>query len=191
MIADRIVLCRIGGQEMDDLWDFGTVRHVSRQSTIGRKDASNHSYASMNAHGNANAPPSPTRTRAAQAHNGASAMPRRTGSEISLQSSLTAKGEVLPPLPSSASQTQSTAPYSDSQATVRHAEPPVQSNVQLQLDDDEEEDYGELLDSEPYPPMAPQHDNNRHLQDLPDTAMLDSVVLPAIASVSICVSDRT
>jgi len=34
----------------------------------------------------------------------------------------------------------------------------------------------------PYPPMAPQHDNNRHLQDFPDTAMLDSVVLPAIAS---------
>lgn len=88
---------------------------------------------------------------------------------------------MLPALPPSAPQTPTTPTYSDSQATVRHAEPPVQSNVQLQLADEEEEDYGELLDPEPYPPMAPQHD--RHMTELPDTAMLDSVVLPAIASV--------
>lgn len=73
--------------------------------------------------------------------------------------------------------------------------------LQLEEDDEEEEDYGQLLDPQeeeqivvdeienenggqrqgPYPPMAPQHD--RHMSDLPDTAMLDSVVLPAIASV--------
>ena len=50
---------------------------------------------------------------------------------------------------------------------------------------DEEDNYGDAV----YPPMAPQHDKNMHIQqqvDIPDTAMLDSVVLPAIASVSIC-----
>lgn len=99
------------------------------------------------------------------------------------------KGEKLPPLPPPQATQQHATPYSDTQATIRHAEPPSQSNVALQLDDDdEEEDYGELLDpeqgstrGEPYPPMEPQHD--RHMQELPETAMLDSVVLPAIASV--------
>ena len=174
---------------MDDLWDFGTVRHVSRQSTIGRKDPNSHAYAnSVNAYGNANAPPSPTRTRAPPSSNGSPATPRRTGSEISLQSSLTAKGETLPPLPPSAAQSTS-IPYEDSQATVRHAEPHVQSNVQLQIDEDEEEDYGEVLEPGPYPPMEPQHDSNRTLQDYPDAGMLDSVVLPAIASVCVFVFD--
>ncbi|KAI5115709.1 hypothetical protein M0805_004055 [Coniferiporia weirii] len=175
-----------GGQELDDLWDFGTVRHVGRQSTIGRKDAANLGYANnANAYANANGPPiSPPRARQnVQAHtNGTPTGPRRTGSEISLQSSVSTKNDRLPPLPPSVPQTPTMSSYNDSQATVRHAEPPVQSSVALQLADDEEEDYGELLDPEPYPPMAPQHDNNRHLQDLPDTAMLDSVVLPAIAS---------
>lgn len=176
------------GQEADDLWDFGTVRHVSRQSTIGRKDANNHTFSSnTNAYSQMNTPPSPTRTRAtAPSYNGAAAGPRRTGSEISLQSSITAKGETLPPLPPAASQSPPASSFSDTQATIRHAEPPVQSNVQLRLDEEEEdEDYGELLEPGPYPPMEPQHDNNRHLQDFPDTAMLDTVVLPAIASVSL------
>lgn len=175
---------------MDDLWDFGTVRHVSRQATIGRKDAN--SYVQ-------NGPPSPTRARP-NAHvnvNNNTSSPRRTGSEISLQSSITAKGERLPPIPTPgphppSSPTKSTRSF-DTQATIRHAEPPAppaaghsNSNsisVRDYVEEDEEEDYGELLEQEPYPPMAPQHDNNRHLQDLPDTAMLDSVVLPAIASV--------
>lgn len=108
---------------------------------------------------------------------------QRTGSEISLQSSITAKGERLPPLPPSIPQTP-TSPTYDTQATIRHAEPPVPTRVPPDLGDDDEddEDYGELLDPQPYPHMEPQHD--KHLQDLPDTAMLDSVVLPAIASVS-------
>lgn len=104
--------------------------------------------------------------------------------------------------------------YNETMATIRHAEPPsIQTSASLQTpkargsaptspivtstpsiqkrettvldedDDEEEEDYGQVIESgEPYPPMEPQHD--RHMTDLPDTAMLDSVVLPAIASVS-------
>ncbi|KAH8101044.1 Pkinase-domain-containing protein [Phellopilus nigrolimitatus] len=173
-------------QELDDLWDFGTVRHVSRQSTIGRREATNHAH-TANTYANANPPsPSLTRTRPNVSinPNGTPTGPRRTGSEISLMSSMTAKSEKLPPLPPSVPQTPSTSGYSDSQATIRNAEPAVQTNsVTHPLADDEEEDYGELLEpGEPYPPMALQHDNNRHLQDPADTAMLDSVVLPAIAS---------
>ena len=170
------------------------------------------------AYGNANAPPvSPPRTRIAPSSsmNGTpkGPQPRRTGSEISLTASISTKNDALPPLPpharpqpssSSGSSTSSrVSGYRDSQATVRHAEPPAHTSVSLQLEEEDEEDYGELLDQQeelpnedddetgssdgrrqgPYPPMAPQHD--RHMSDLPDTAMLDSVVLPAIASVSL------
>lgn len=189
--------CSASGGDLDDLWDFGTVRHVGRQSTIGRRDANQTLVNNVN-HAPANASAvssSPPRSRSNVLVNGnnhninhSSAVPqapRRTGSEISLQSSITAKGERLPPLPPSTPRTP-TSPTSsiyDTQATIRHAEAPMPHKVVQQIEEDEEEDYGELLDPEPYPPMAPQHDNNRHLHDLPDTAMLDSVVLPAIASV--------
>ena len=201
---------------MDDLWDFGTVRHVSKQSTIGRRGdtintMSANGNGSTNVYGNAAINASPPRTRVAVSGsaNGTPKGPRRTGSEISLSTSIASKGEKLPPLPLSASAipesqsskrpvstASSSSGYSDMQATVRHAEPPAQSNVQLRLstgslpssravdEEDEEEDYGELLSEiteTPYPPMLPQHD--RHMTELPDTAMLDSVVLPAIASV--------
>ncbi|PAV22855.1 Pkinase-domain-containing [Pyrrhoderma noxium] len=173
-------------QDVEDLWDFGTVRHVNKQSTIGRRDTNRtNSYANSSV-----VPSSPPRPRQQNnySNNGTPTGPRRTGSEISLRSSLSMKGEKLPPLPPPQATQQHATPYSDTQATIRHAEPPSQSNVALQLDDDdEEEDYGELLDpeqgstrGEPYPPMEPQHD--RHMQELPETAMLDSVVLPAIAS---------
>ena len=50
--------------------------------------------------------------------------------------------------------------------------------------DDYTEDYEEDLEPSPYPPMSPQHDNNMVLQEeFSDTTMLDSVILPAIASV--------
>ncbi|KAL5519570.1 hypothetical protein ACEPAH_1253 [Sanghuangporus vaninii] len=200
-------------QEMDDLWDFGTVRHVSRQSTIGRRGDSINTI-SANGNGNANiygnvgvnASPPRTRTTTSGSANGTPKGPRRTGSEISLSASIATKGEKLPPLPPSVpaipespskrptSTASSSSGYSDSQATVRHAEPPVQNNAALRLssgsfpasdvvDEEEEEDYGELLSEitdTPYPPMPLQHD--RHMSELPDTAMLDSVVLPAIAS---------
>ena len=33
------LLCRTVGTDPDDLWDFGTVRHVARPGTIGRANA--------------------------------------------------------------------------------------------------------------------------------------------------------
>ena len=134
---------------------------------------------------------------------------------------MTGKGDKLPALPPSGPQQSPQQPmpggFDDSQATIRHAEPPQVQTTSLQTpkargsapaspvvaqtpsshsqqqqqqqrglldedDDEEEEDYGEVIEGAPYPPMAPQHD--RHMTELPDTAMLDSVVLPAIASVS-------
>lgn len=223
------------------------MRHVSKQQTIGRKDTRN-SFASTitnvptiptnpsttHSYNTGGQPPSPTRIRASQqpsmtssAHANGSGL-RRTGSEVSLRESIVGKSDKLPALPLSAAQQQSPQQpmpggYDDTQATIRHAEPPqVQTSLQtpkargsaptspvvahqtpsfsshpivhaqqqqqqqqpktlLDEDEEEEEDYGTVIESEPYPPMAPQHD--RHMTDLPDTAMLDSVVLPAIASV--------
>lgn len=147
----------------------GYVNNANTQASAKTAVTSSPPRSRPNVNTNVNVPP------------GAYPSPRRTGSEISLHSSITAKGERLPPLPPSVPQTP-TSPVYDSQATIRHAEPPAPSRVPPDLgDDDEEEDYGELLEPQPYPHMEPQHD--KHMQDLPDTAMLDSVVLPAIASV--------
>lgn len=198
---------------MDDMWDFGTVRHVSKQSTVGRANThhnsvhtSNSNYSNVTAH---RPPPSPPTTRQSVQLN-TNVPPqgiRRTGSEISLPSPVQQKSERLPPLPPATSEASSSsvavppapappAAAYDNQATVRNglpsdsqSKPPrsptkaksVSRDLSVDLDD-EDEDYGELLEgSQPYPPMIPQHDH----MAIVDTAMLDSVVLPAIASVSL------
>ncbi|KLO12067.1 Pkinase-domain-containing protein [Schizopora paradoxa] len=198
------------GGDMDDMWDFGTVRHVSKQSTVGRASSHHNSVHTNNSNNYSNVtahrpPPSPPINRQSVQLN-TNVPPqgiRRTGSEISLPSPVQQKNERLPPLPpagSEASSSSAAAPPAaavasayDNQATVRNGLPsdaqpkPPRSPTKaktvvrdLSEDlDDEEEDYGELLEgSQPYPPMNPQHDH----MAMPDTAMLDSVVLPAIAS---------
>lgn len=208
---------------MDDLWDFGTVRHVSRQATIGRRD---NTYTNATAHTNNNGDTSPvmpnarlpssstTSNASARAPQGPRSQMQqphhRTGSEISLQTSLSSKGDRLPPLPPSSSPVSPVRKSFDGQATVRNGPPetasyqartvasartsPSSSRLSVSTSsmtqahgsdeyaDDEDDDYGDSV----YPPMPPQHDKNMHIQqmEVPDTAMLDSVVLPAIASVS-------
>ncbi len=207
---------------MDDMWDFGTVRHVSKQSTVGRASAhhnsvhTNNSSSSNNSYGNVTThrpPPSPPVSRQS-VHVNTNVPPHgvhRTGSEISLSSPVQQhKNERLPPLPppapgtptssvgaSAAAGPAGAAAY-DNQATVRNglpsdsqSKPPIspqkaKSSLTRDLSedlDDDEDDYGELLEGagQPYPPMIPQHDH----MAMPDTAMLDSVVLPAIASVRV------
>jgi len=195
------------GGEMDDMWDFGTVRHVSKQSTVGRANTHHNSVHTNNSYSNVTShrpPPSPPISRQSVQIN-TNVPPqalRRTGSEISLPSPVQQKSERLPPLPLSTPGTPassggaSAAPPAayDNQATVRHGlpsdsqpKPPKspQKAKSLSRDlsedlDEDEEDYGEVLEgSQPYPPMDLQHD---HMAMMPDTAMLDTVVLPAIAS---------
>lgn len=105
-----------------------------------------------------------------------------------MKSSMIAKGD-LPPLPPSASSTPSK--FSDHQATVRNmpGEPAVTKNGPIHREpSDEYEDYGEPYEDAYLSPsqMLQESRGQVPLEDeLPDTTMLDSVILPAIASVSI------
>jgi serine/threonine-protein kinase 24/25/MST4 len=103
-----------------------------------------------------------------------------------MTSSITTKGE-LPPLPPSASSTPSR--YSDHQATVRNVpgEPAVAKNGPVQREPlDEYEDYGAHYEDAytSHSQILQEDGGQAPIEDeLPDTTMLDSVILPAIASV--------
>lgn len=167
----------------EDLWDFGTVRHGGRPNTIGRSQNSvrvsgpsltweNDGSPSQHDH----LPPSPT---------------RRTSGSASYSSSVTAKGD-LPPLPPTAG-----TPRFE-QSTIRHMPPGVEmpngnsSHVAEQHLIDEYDDYDDqYVDtySSAKAGMLHQKTQDMHLEDdLPDTTMLDSVILPAIASVRVTCS---
>ncbi|RPD64687.1 Pkinase-domain-containing protein [Lentinus tigrinus ALCF2SS1-7] len=146
-----------GGSDPEDLWDFGTVR---KAGTVGR------------------AVPNPIQvsgppltwenngtTRSDDSSNsGSTYSGRRGGSDSSsIATTINAKGD-LPPLP--------TAPPPpskkyDQQATIRHGNG-------LAREPSDEDDYGSEYVS--------QNHRGEVDDDLPDTTMLDSVVLPAIAS---------
>ncbi|KAG5641636.1 hypothetical protein DXG03_004559 [Asterophora parasitica] len=160
----------------DDLWDFGTVRHQSRPTTIGRSNNVNVVVSGPpltwehNGTGRSDGWDSSSRTQ--QGSSGSSRY----------ASSVNAKEE-LPPLPPSAPST----PNSFSQSTVRHMPPGTpKSNSQRQVQREpskEYEDYDDQYVDYPAKSDPTQKLDNLHLDDdLPDTTMLDSVILPAIAS---------
>ena len=161
---------------MEDLWDFGTVRHGGRPNTIGR------SQNSIRAAG----PPLTWENNGASVHH-YEEQPISPSRRSSYNSSAPAKGE-LPPLPPSAS-----TPRFE-QDTVRHlppgAEKPKSSPppVAEQQHPGEYEDYDDqYVDNYSSTKTNMLHQKMQDIQledDLPDTTMLDSVVLPAIASVS-------
>lgn len=96
---------------------------------------------------------------------------------------MTPKGN-LPPLPPSASSTPSK--YSDHQATLRNApgEHASSKNEPIQREpSDEYEQYEDAYSSHSH---IVQEGQVQLEDELPDTTMLDSVILPAIASVSRC-----
>jgi serine/threonine-protein kinase 24/25/MST4 len=154
----------------EDLWDFGTVRHAGR--TIGR--ANNSIKVSgppltweMNGSGRADTSTSSISTK-------------RT-------SSSSTKGD-LPALPSSPKSARAPSVYE--QATVRRMPSggPVSGNGQEahEREPSDEDDYGDQYTTT-YPRGANLIEQKRDDEDdeLPDTTMLDSVILPAIASVSV------
>ncbi|KAM5535883.1 hypothetical protein V8D89_010501 [Ganoderma adspersum] len=166
-----------GGSDPEDLWDFGTIRHAA---TVGRA-APNPVQVS--------GPPltwennGTTRSDGSSNSGGSSysGSGRRGPSDSSTASTVTAKGE-LPPIPSQAqgppTPSKRTGSY-DRQGTIRLANNSTSSNSTsnnsgLAREPSDEDDYEGTYG----------HSSHRaDLDDeLPDTTMLDSVVLPAIAS---------
>ncbi|KAL6304006.1 Pkinase-domain-containing protein [Sparassis latifolia] len=156
------------GHDPEDLWDFGTVRHAA---TIGRAQPNpvqvsgppltweiNGSTPSDDSSGSGS---SFARTRRDISASGSS----------SQTASINFKGD-LPPLPPSAPPTPKKA---DQQATIRHG-------GSISLSREPSDEYDDAYDITE-PALAPVAASNGVTEDeLPDTTMLDSVVLPAIAT---------
>ncbi|KAJ7492281.1 kinase-like domain-containing protein [Mycena latifolia] len=158
----------------EDLWDFGTVRHAA---TVGRSQNQVH----------VSGPPLTWENNGTRRSDGSS---DSSGSYISTNSSITVKGD-LPPLPPSPAVS---SRRSDHQATVRHMPPDNGGSrignhaVQREPSDEYDDDYDDQY-SDTYTTRAGSttqlSEKMSHVQledDLPDTTMLDSVILPAIAS---------
>jgi len=165
----------------EDLWDFGTVRHGGR-NTLGR------SQNSMRVSG---PPLTWENDDSAQRSNDHSSSPTRRVSTSSNSSSITTKGE-LPPLPPSAS-AQNTQ---FQQGTVRHMPPGTvekphdsptalvsqpQAQPHHQFEDYDDQYVVDTFSSAKSGILNKIQDMQLD-DDVPDTTMLDSVVLPAIAS---------
>ncbi|TBU62536.1 Pkinase-domain-containing protein [Dichomitus squalens] len=172
-----------GGSDPEDLWDFGTVRHAG---TVGRA-APNPVQVS--------GPPltwennGTTRTGGSDdsSHSGGSSYSgsgRRGPSDSSVATTVNAKGD-LPPIPGPGPATGPPTPskrsgsYNNDQATIRHGN--SSNNVGLgaprtsRREPSDEDDYEGAY-------AVRNHIGGDVDDDLPDTTMLDSVVLPAIAS---------
>jgi serine/threonine-protein kinase 24/25/MST4 len=149
----------------EDLWDFGTVRHVG--ATIGRTQYN----PVIDDHGGRNGnlspysiTPTPSNTTGTTAYDHKQPIDH---------SSIANKGDHLPPIPPPP------AKKYDIEATVKHALPkgPVTAKAMIQREpSDEYDDYDEDF-------VNHEGQNGNGETELPDTTLLDSVVLPALASV--------
>lgn len=152
--------------EPDDLWDFGTVRNAA---TVGRGHANPVQVSGPPLTWENNG----TTRSDDSGSSGGSAYSRRDVSHLSntsAASSVTAKGE-LPPIPQVAPGTPTPKKF-DQQATIRTG-----GGLSREPSDEYDDDYED-------PVTDPRAQNVPVDDELPDTTMLDSVVLPAIASVS-------
>lgn len=157
----------------EDLWDFGTVRHTK---TIGRSNNVPVSGPPLTWENHSN-------TGRSDGSDGSSKTHRVTNTG-SVKYASTIDTRDLPPLPPSAPPTPNSNNFS--QSTVRHMPPgtPTKSSqrpVQREPSDEYDDYDDQYVD---YPMKDPsQKMADLHLDDeLPDTTMLDSVILPAIAS---------
>ncbi|OJT09579.1 Serine/threonine-protein kinase svkA [Trametes pubescens] len=147
-----------GGSDPEDLWDFGTVRHTG---TVGRAQPNPVQVSGPPLTWEMNG-----RTPSEDSSNSSSTFTagrRGVSDTSSIATSVNTKGE-LPPLPASAPATTAHKRF-DQQATIRHGP------NGLGREPSDEDDYNGDYTS-----------NREPDDDLPDTTMLDSVVLPAIAS---------
>ncbi|KAG6820670.1 hypothetical protein H0H93_013521 [Arthromyces matolae] len=154
--------------DLEDLWDFGTVRHTNRPSTIGRSGTSSGPPLTWENHTDV-----PSGQRASESK------------MTKYASSSDTKGD-LPPLPPSGPQTPNKSSFS--QSTIRHmpssGHSPQKGRSSVQREpSDEYEDYDDQYVEYPTRSDPSQKMDDLHLDDdLPDTIMLDSVILPALAS---------
>lgn len=173
---------RAGQTDPEDLWDFGTVRNAAaRPGTIGRANPNPMPVSgpplTWEYNGDSVRSTDSGSSGSSQANiniNGG----RRGGSSgsdsnTSISSSITAKGDQLPPIP----QGQVPGRY-DHQATVRHGLPGDKGSKSSSGGGTGSGQRREAVDE--YDDYA---DDRVPEDDLADTTMLDSVVLPAIASV--------
>lgn len=167
---------RDAGGDPEDLWDFGTIRNGARGGTVGRS-AVNPIQVS--------GPPLTWEN-----NGGSTGTSRSRGSGSSGGSMRSMKKNTdLPPLPAPDG---SPSKRSDHQTTVRGApvpgggvdqNTPVAKRAVQREPSDEFEDYGDTYPSRNA--ILEEARGEVPLEDeLPDTTMLDSVILPAIASVS-------
>ncbi len=177
------ILLRQDVENPEDLWDFGTVRHGGRPSTIGRAQTS------------VRAATGPPLTWESNGNNplyeGSPSPPSRAASGPSQDTfGMEKGGRDLPPLPPS-----SASSSRFQQSTVRHTSHPAENNHSsspaLPLRREPSDDYDDYDDqytdtySSTKSSVVIQKMQDMPIEDgLPDTTMLDSVVLPAIASVS-------
>lgn len=172
------------GADQDDLWDFGTVRHVARPGTLGRATAKTENGLTY---------PQPVSDLDANyvPHHNSNGVrpPSASGSSISSTSSsslITVKGE-LPALPGKR------VTYDDQnpdQGTVRTTpkrsrEGSYESNRSVRSDDSDRERRAEAVRLQLTNAHLEDEEDADVEDDLDERTMLDSVVLPAIASVSL------
>lgn len=164
------------------MWDFGTVRHTNRPSTIGRSNPIQVSGPPLTWENNGTA-----RSAGSDVTAGHRGFGSGSSGSSKYASSITTKGE-LPPLPPSAPPT----PKRFEQSTVRHMPPPSapdvsrgsQRTIQREPSDEYEDYDDQYVDTYPAKDTLSHRLEDVQLDDdLPDTTMLDSVILPAIASV--------
>ena len=156
---------RQGNNDPEDLWDFGTVRHVG--ATIGRTQ--HNPTTDDRASKNGNIPgysltPTPSDVTGTTSYDHKHPINHPTAAN---------KGDHLPPIPPPP------AKKYDIQATVKHALPKGSGTTRPTIErepSDEFDDYDEDF-------VHQEGQNGSGDAELPDTTLLDSVVLPALASV--------
>jgi hypothetical protein len=147
------------GEGEDDLWDFGTVRHTA---TIGRAQAGQ--AVDLGPDGNIKVGNGSSRDYAYDLQD--------RGNSSAASSSMTVK----PDQPTSTTRSSKSNKSDEYEGTIRRSAPPTARGQIREPSDDYEDDYDR--DYQSYNDAPPASDD-----DLPDSTMLDSVVLPAIASV--------
>lgn len=153
----------LAATDPEDLWDFGTVRHVA---TVGRANPNPMPVSGPPLTWENNGTTRSDGSSSSGSNGSGSGFSRRDVTTSTVSSLNTSKRD-LPPLPPSPT----TPKKFDQQATIRHGGSSLSREPSDEYDEDFEDPIARLS------LHAPPSD-----EELPDTTMLDSVVLPAIAS---------
>jgi len=167
-----------GNSDPEELWDFGTVRHVSNQATVGRSHNKSGvqpqdeylTWSGTRRADNVSDISSGTSSTLTAVPNGVRLEPSDTSTVVA---AISTKGE-LPRVPG-----KSPEKY-NSGATLKHSLPngATEAKMRVTARSEPSVEYDEYDDD--YQDQA--HFNHDDAEDLPTASILDSVVLPALAS---------